>query len=306
MNRIIILLLVSVSVNAQQLAPLTVEKIMRDPKWIGVAPSNFFWSEDSKLVYFQWNPENLPGDSLYAVSLTNLTLSKVSPVVRRQLPSFGQYNQAHTKKVFEKNGDVFLLDILTNKTIPITNSVERESNPSFSHDEKKVLFVVNSNLFSWDISNGAFAQLTDFKKGTTKSDPKLSEQEKWLKADQLAYMQILKERNTSKKLSEKNQKGDKPRRPKEIYLDDKNVDNVQASPDGKYITYRVSKPATPKNTIVPNYVTESGFTEDISARTKVGASQNAQELFVYDIAKDTALVVKTDQIAGIFDSPEYR
>jgi len=306
MNRIIILLLVSVSVNAQQLAPLTVEKIMRDPKWIGVAPSNFFWSEDSKLVYFQWNPENLPGDSLYAVTLTNLTPSKVSPVVRRQLPSFGQYNQAHTKKVFEKNGDVFLLDILTNKTIPITNSVERESNPSFSHDERKVLFVVNSNLFSWDISNGAFAQLTDFKKGTKKSDPKLSEQEKWLKADQLAYMQILKERNTSKKLSEKNQKGDKPRRPKEIYLDDKNVDNVQASPDGKYITYRVSKPASPKNTIVPNYVTESGFTEDISARTKVGASQNAQEFFVYDIAKDTVLVVKTDQIAGIFDSPEYR
>jgi dipeptidyl aminopeptidase/acylaminoacyl peptidase len=306
MQRIFILLLISVSVNAQQLAPLTVEKIMRDPKWMGVAPSNFFWSEDSKQVYFQWNPENFPGDSLYTVSLTNLNPSKVNPAVRRQLPSFGQYNQARTKKVFEKNGDVFLLDVVTNKLTPITNSVERESNPSFSHDEKKIFFVVASNLFSWDISNGTFVQLTDFKKGTKKSDPKLSEQEKWLKADQLAYMQILKERNANKKLSEKNQKGDKPKRPKEIYLDDKNVDNVQVSPDGKYITYRLSKPATPKSTIVPNYVTESGFTEDISSRTKVGATQNAQELFVYDIAKDTVLSVKVDQIAGIFDAPEFK
>jgi hypothetical protein len=35
---------------AQQLAPLTVEEIMRDPKWIGVAPSNLTWAEDSKLM----------------------------------------------------------------------------------------------------------------------------------------------------------------------------------------------------------------------------------------------------------------
>jgi len=306
MKKIFLLLFIITSAEAQQLAPLTVEKIMRDPKWIGVAPSNFFWSEDGKQIYFQWNPEKLSGDSLYSVSLTNLTPTKVSPSLRRQLPSFGQYNLARTKKVFEKNGDVFLLDVTSGKTIQITNSVERESNPSFSFDEKKVLFVANTNLFSWEIGSGAFTQLTDFRKGTKKSDPKLSEQEKWLKADQLEYMQVLKERNTNKKLSERNQKGDKPKRPKEIYLDDKMADNIQLSPDGYYITYRISKSVSSKNTIVPNYVTESGFTEDISSRTKVGATQSMQDLFVYDIAKDTLLQVKTDQIVGIFDSPEFK
>ncbi len=119
-------------------------------------------------------------------------------------------------------------------------------------------------------------------------------------------MQVLKERNTKRKLSEKSQKADRPKRPKEIYLDDKNADNIQLSPDGKYITYRVSKPAISKNTFVPNYVTESGFTEDISSRTKVGANQSLQELFVYNIAKDTVLQVMTDQIAGIFDVPEFK
>jgi len=306
MQRIFLFFLIVASAEAQQLAPLTVEKIMRDPKWIGVAPSNFFWSEDSKQIYFQWNPEKLPGDSLYTVSLTNLTPSKVSPIVRRQLPSFGQYNLARTKKVFEKNGDVFMLDVVSGKTIQITNSVERESSPSFSFDETKILFIANTNLYSWEIGNGAFAQLTDFKKGIKKSEPKLSEQEKWIKADQLAYIEVLRERNTNKKLSEKNQKGDRPKRPKEIYLDDKIADNIQLSPDGKYISYRISKPATTKNTIVPNYVTESGFTEDISSRTKVGATQNGQDLFVYDIAKDTLLQVKTDQIDGIFDAPEFK
>ncbi len=307
MKKIFFLLLIGFSVEAQQLTPLTVEKIMRDPKWIGTAPSNFFWSEDGKEIYFQWNPEKLPGDSLYKVSTTNLSPVKVTAAERRKLPSvFGQYNQARTKKVYEKNGDIFLLDIPSNKIIQITNSVERESNPTFSFDEKKVLFLLSSNLFSWDTGSGSFTQLTDFRKGIKKADPKLSEQEKWLKTDQLAYMQILKERNANKKLSEKNQKADKPKRPKEIYLDDKTADNIQLSPDEKFITYRVSKNASPKNTIVPNYVTESGFTEDISSRTKVGATQNAQELYVYDIAKDTVLAVKTDQITGIFESPEFK
>ncbi|HLZ16104.1 MAG TPA: hypothetical protein VKQ08_03655, partial [Cyclobacteriaceae bacterium] len=162
MKKMFFFLLICASVEAQQLAPLTVEKIMRDPKWIGVAPSNVFWGEDSKQVYFQWNPEKLAGDSLYAISVSSPTPVKVNPLVRRQLPSpFGDYNSARTKKVYEKNGDIFLLDVLTGKATPVTNSVDRESNPVFSSDEKKILFIANGNLYRWETGSGAFAQLTD-------------------------------------------------------------------------------------------------------------------------------------------------
>ena len=98
----------------------------------------------------------------------------------------------------------------------------------------------------------------------------------------------------------------RPKRPKEIYLDDKFVDLQQLSPDGKYVTFRLTKKSTNKSTIVPNYVTASGFTEDISARTKVGTTPDAQEFFVYDIKRDTVLQVKTDSIPGITEVPEYR
>jgi len=307
MKKVFLLLLIIPSAFAQQLAPLTVEKIMRDPKWMGVAPSNITWSDDGKLIYFNWNPENNPGDSLYSISLSNRTPLKVSAAVRRSLPSgFGSYNKSYSKKLYEKGGDLFLLEIPTGKITQITNTLDRESNPSFSADERKLLFVANTNLFSWEIGTGSFAQLTDFKKGPKRPDAKSSEQEKWLKADQLAYFDVLKQRGDNQKASEKNRKADQPKRPKEIYLDDKNINNIQLSPDGKFITYVLTKNANAKSTIVPNYVTESGFTEDIPARTKVGAAQNVSELFVYDITKDTVLSVKTDEIAGIFDSPEYK
>lgn len=307
MKKLLFILFIPALSWSQTLSQLTVEKIMRDPKWIGVSPSNISWSEDSKQVYFLWNPEKLSGDSLYSITPTNPSPSKVTPALRRQLPSnFGSYNSQRTKKTYEKNGDIFLLDIAANKLIQITNSVDRESGPAFSFDEKKITFIANNNLFSWSIESGAFTQLTDFKKGTKRGEPKLSEQEKWLKSDQLVYLQVLKERNADRKLTEKSQKADRPKRPKEIYLDDKNADNMQLSPDEKYIIYRVSKSASTKNTVVPNYVTETGFTEDIASRTKVGAVQTAQEFFIYDITKDTVLQVKTDQIPGITDSPEFK
>lgn len=307
MKKIFILLLISSPTFAQQLAPLTIEKIMRNPKWMGVAPSNVFWAENSKQVYFNWNPENNSGDSLYTVVLPNLKPVKISPLNRRQLPAqFGNYNKMNTQKVYEKNGDIFLVDLDNLRPTQITNTLDRESNPVLSFDEKKVLFNANGNLFSWEADTGKLEQLTDFKKGAKKSDTKISEQEKWLKADQLAYFQILKQRNEDKKASEKSRKADQPKHPKEIYLDEKTADNIQLSPDSKFITYRVTKSATTKSTIVPNYVTESGFTEDISSRAKVGALQNISELFIYDLKGDTILAVKTDDIPGIFDVPEFK
>jgi dipeptidyl aminopeptidase/acylaminoacyl peptidase len=307
MRKILLLSLLTTCAYAQPLTTLTVEKIMRDPKWMGVAPSNINWSDDGKTVYFNWNPDKNAADSLYAITIMNMTPQKVIASRRRSLPNFnGEYTKSKTKKVFEKNGDLFLLDIVTGQSTTITNTVERESNPQFSGDETRILFMTAQNLFSWEIATGTFAQLTDFKKGTKKADTKQSTQEKWLKSDQLAYFQILKERSENRKASEKIRKGDQPKRPKEIYLDDKNLENTRLSPDGKFVTYRLSKSPNPKSTIVPRYVTETGFTEDIAARTKVGSNQSTYEFFVYDIIRDTVLQVKTHDISGIFDEPDFK
>jgi len=308
MKKSLFLVLISFSAFGQQLAPLTVEKIMRDPKWIGVSPTNIDWSEDSRQVYFNWNPENNPGDSLYSASIVAKTPQKVNATIRRGLPtSNGEYNRARNKKVFERNGDIFILDIATGKEMQITDTQEREFGPTFSFNEKKIYATFDANIYSFDLATGGIKQLTDFKRGTKKSETKQNDQEKWLNNDQLAYMQVVRERSEKKKATEKSRKADQPKRPKEIYVDDKNVDNVKVSPDEKYITYRLVKNApNAKNAIVPNYVTESGFTTDIPARAKVGAPQNSYEMFVYDIAKDTVLAIKTNDIPGITDEPDYK
>lgn len=292
--------------QAQSLGELTVEKIMRDPKWIGTAPSGINWSADSKTVYFNWNPEKAPADSLYKITLQSRTPQKVSKKERLSLPAtFGTYNRSFTRMLYERNGDLFLLDVLSAKITQITNTVGRESGASFSGDEKKIIYSLDQNLYAWDIGTGYITQITDFRKGKKSSSPSLSDQEKWLKQDQLAYMQVVKERDDKQNKTRKLQKAEQPRRPKEIYIDDKSVDQPRLTPDGNFVVFRLSKSATTKSTIVPNYVTASGFTEDIQARTKVGAPLGTSELFVYDIKRDTVLQVKTDSIPGISDVPAF-
>lgn len=308
MKKVICMLLLACPALGQPLAPLTVEKIMRDPKWIGVAPSNIYWSEDSKQVYFNWNPQRNLGDSLYVISVTNRTPVAVPPATRKNLAAYaGEYNKSRTRKAYEKNGDLFILDIATGKVTQITNTIAREFNPTFSSDEKRLIFMSELNLFAWDIATGAFSQLTDFKRGNKKSDSKQSEQEKWLNADQLAYFDVLKLRSDNKKAADQARKKNNPRRPKEIWIEDKSIDNLRLSPDENFITYRLVKMASgTKNTVVPNYVTESGFTTDIPSRTKVGSAQNSYEFLVYDIRRDTVLPVKATGLDGIADTPDYR
>ncbi|UTA67378.1 prolyl oligopeptidase family serine peptidase [Emticicia sp. 21SJ11W-3] len=289
-------------------AQLTVEKIMQEPyKWIGTSPGNIFWSEDSKTIYFSWNPDKNKSDSLYKIVLPDKTPLKVTPKERRSLPSQqGTYNKDYSLKVYEKQGELYLLYTNTQKIKQLTSTIEREAGPYFSGDETKIIFTKSGNLFSLNLADGMISQLSNFIVGNKKAEARLNEEEKWLKNDQIALFEILKERKEKKDLTEKNAKADLAKRPKEIYLEGKNLETPMVSPDLRFITYRLSTPAVgAKNTIVPSYVTESGFTEDIPARTKVGSPMSSYESYIYDTKKDTVYQISTKDLAGITQQPEF-
>src|SRR5882757_2823867 len=148
---------------AQKLETLTVEKIMRDPKWIGVAPSNIRWSDDSKSIYFNWNPKGADRDELFAITPANINPVKVSIDEQKALaPQFGIWNKKHTLKLYEKNGDIYLSDPKMGKVQQLTSTTDRESNPAFSGDGSKVLFVRGDNLYALKINGGELTQLTNF------------------------------------------------------------------------------------------------------------------------------------------------
>ena len=300
-------------VFAQSLAPLTVEKIMRDPKWIGVSPSDPLWSADGKTLYFNWNPDKAPADSLYYITSENKIPQKVT-VFQKQNIVYARdirFNADRTMYVYAKDDDIFIVNSKTGKIKRITQTTLKESNPSFSFNDTRVIYLNDHNVFAWDITNGEIIQLTNFQKGNpppaTDSNKKLNSQEEWLKKDQLQWMEVLKERKEKKDAKaayEKNLPQKKILKP--IYTGDKTISGITVSSNARFITYILSKPAgNTQKTIIPNYVTATGFTEDINGRTKVGAAPDSSELFVFDREKDTVIAFKTDSIPGILDLPDY-
>jgi len=328
------LLLFTISVQSfsqQKLDKLTVEKIMRDPKWIGTSPSSTVWSNDGSTLYFFWNPNNEPSDSLYYITLANKTPVKAT-VAQKQaylpLNAF-TYNLPRTAFVYAKDGDIFYTDIKTNSHRRITQTVDIETNPQFSFNQTKIVYNRNSNLYAWDIATGETMQLTNIRaaeaaapaqttggfqrgggggaqgRGTT-ANANANQQEDWLKNDQLQTFDVLRTRKEKTDLITVYNNNTRRKDIRSISIEDKTMQGLQVSPDGRFVSYAlIRQPANAKNTIVPNYVTESGFTTDINGRTKVGAAQRTIEFFIYDRDRDTVWSIKPDSIPGIKELPDY-
>ena len=292
--------------QAQELGKLSVDKIMRDPVWMGISPSNVQWSADSKTVYFQWASANEKKSSWYFITIGNKTPQKLSKEAEIALPSFrGTLNEAKTKKLYEKNGDIFILDIKSGVSKQITNTLDRESGVAYTANETAIIYQRGDNLYQQSLIDGNLQQITNFTRTRKRPDAKLNAQEKWLKEEQLQLFDIIKKQEEERKENQSEIKFRTVKRPKELSLDDAFLSGLQLSPKGDFVAYRLTKRADGKIAEVPNYVDDSGFTTNIGTRTKVGAAQSTSVCYIYDTKRDTAFAIKTSNLPGIKDLPDY-
>ena len=311
-SSIFLLLLFFQNFGQQKLDKLTVEKIMSDPKWMGTSPSNIQWSNDGKFIYFNWNPEKGLSDSVYYITLSNKTPTKATPTEIQSFRATGNhtYNATRSAYVYAKDGDIFYVELKTGKTRRITQTADAETNPQFSFNDAKVAYTRSPNLFVWDTATGETMQLVNMHTGNPppkSSTANLSQQEEWLKTDQLTYFEVLKTRKEKRDKAEAyNKTLPKAKELRNIYLEEKTLQGLGLSPDGRFIHYRLFRAAPGKPTIVPSYVTETGFTTDITARTKVGVVPGNSEFFIYDRERDSVFAIKVDStFPGIRDLPDY-
>ena len=293
------LVLGSVGSSFAQLSPLTVEKIMRDPKWMGTSPSNYRWSDNSRFLYFNWNPEGKDKSQVYRLDVASkkYELSSDSLAKLDEAPQY-IFNQDKTLAVFEREGDLYVKN--KEKVKRLTETIERENPLSFLLNDELV-FQRNENVYTLDLNNNTVRQLTNFQRGVApKAGQKLSDQDEWLKKDQEQLFEVFKEED---RLKDKTKKKENK---KTLYLGDAYFGGLSVSPDGQFITYRLIYPAKGnRNTIVPDFITRSGYVEDLNMRTKVGNELTQFKSFVYKVKQDTALEVKASNIPGIKDLPAY-
>ena len=109
--------------SLQNLSDLKIEEIMKGERFVGYQPTNIHWGEDNETIYFKWNPEMDALRSWYKVPFSGGDPSKLSLEERKTLVENGEYNKERTKKVFVRDGDIYLYDIIKNQQVALTQTV---------------------------------------------------------------------------------------------------------------------------------------------------------------------------------------
>ncbi|MDN3596125.1 S9 family peptidase [Zunongwangia endophytica] len=298
----------SISLQAQQ-SELSVEKIMQDPEWMGTFPSRIQWGIDSENIYFQYNLEKDPDDSLYKINLSKHSeIIKVSQAEKENMiPRYGDYNDKRSEILFTEDGKLVLYNIRKASRTALLNLGEGIRDPQFMADESKVSFVLNNNAFVYNLDNGSITKLTNISKGTKVKDKeeKLSDKNQWIQDENLDLLEVVNQRKEKSEASKAYRKSILEREPYTFYIGDKQISGISISPNGKYVSFNLIKRERGDNTEVPNYVDQSGYTKDLPARSKVGDDITKVELALYNIEKDTVFMVSTEDLEGIKDLPDY-
>src|SRR5262245_13337454 len=192
----------------------------------------------------------------------------------------------------------------------ITSTVDGENSPRFTKDQKYIVFTRQNNLYRMALDGGQLTQLTDVRTdgapaeaapqrgfggggrgqrqqsgggdGST-SQQRGNESQEFIKKEERELIEAVRERAQNREEQEAKRKQREKRKPFTLPAG-QSVANLQLSPDGRCVLASFTqRPSGAKNTIVPSYVTESAYTEDIPSRNKVGDEQNRTRLAVISV-----------------------
>jgi dipeptidyl aminopeptidase/acylaminoacyl peptidase len=307
--------------------PLTIDSIMPGPNLVGYEPAQVRWSGDSQRVYFQWKQYAQKSDEpldTYVVNRDGSGLRKLSDEEVKTAPPLGGDSTLDKQRtVYARDGDIFVYDASTGATRQITKTSESEANPHFLRDGKRIYFTRSNNLYVMSLDTGDLVQMTDIAAAGAAATPAAAagagagrggrggrgeeaapttageaargtDSQEYLKKEQKDLFETVRERAARRQEDEDKRKKDNPRKPFTLQAR-QSVMSLQLTPDEKFITAAISENGNAKPTIVPNYVTESAYTEDERGRSDVGDTQNTTRLAL--IAADTGEVKWVD--AGI-------
>src|SRR5690349_15169657 len=247
---------------------LTVDSIMRGPRLVGYTPTGVYWSQDSQKVYFRWKQAEEPRlkeMSLYVVNRDGSGLRRLSEEEARLAPpANGELSKDKTKTLFAEDGNVFLYDHVKRERRTLIKTSEAELNPHFTFDQKSIYFTRQNNLYVMSIDGSSLEQLTDIRipsspsSAITGSLPQSNDGQEFLKKEERTLLDAVRERAEQREEQEAKRKQRDTRKPFNLATGE-SVGSLNLTPNGKFVIAGIAEPSHTKGTIVPNYVTESGY-----------------------------------------------
>ncbi|MFO7867550.1 MAG: S9 family peptidase [Candidatus Aminicenantes bacterium] len=265
---------------------LTIGEIMEGEEFIGSSPSAPMWSLDSRYLYFRWKKPEKTQENFYRWEKSSREIQKIEiedmlqspPVIQegrysRFFFEAGQrliYNRDKSQALLLRDGDISLLDVPSGKITPFILTDERASSAGFSFDQKKIVFVSSENLFLLSLEDGTLQQMTSFSRKDPPQPEKPGEILKWYRDQQIELFKEFQKRQTQEGRTPSLSLGPAKKRRKPFHLKkEQSAYHLEITPAEKKVIFFLSEEIPEaKETIVPDYVTRSGYTQTIRSHTK--------------------------------------
>jgi dipeptidyl aminopeptidase/acylaminoacyl peptidase len=259
---------------------LTVDNIMRGPDLVGYPPENLRWSADSRTLFFDWRRPGEDEPSTYSVGRDGATPLKLSDEQKQSAPpANGRWDAAHKRVLFAERGDIVMIDAAGTRHT-VTKTTAAESSPRWAKHDTAITYVREGNLFLVPVDGVGVQQLTD--NAPKKTDPRLTDSQKFIREEEEKLLEAVKEAKDRKKRADEKDKQDKL--PGLELQERQTATDLMLSPDDTHVFVLVSeRPAAARTVVVPNWVNETGYVEDIPGRTAVGDAQNRLLLAVLNL-----------------------
>jgi len=262
---------------------LSVANIMRGPGHVGEPPSRVRWSDSGEWVYFFWKPGGRPWHedaALYRVRARGGEPERLSDTAADSLAPLlqtGDVSRDRRWRVVSSNGDLYLIDRRNDSMRRLTQTTARETSPVFSADAQTVYYLgdgpAGSNILAIDLGRGGIRQLTDIRKGPAPKDPEEPTGQKgFLKRQQEELFEHIRRARERQEADKARREAREARELQPIYLEkDEVVQSLAVEPRGSYAIIEVEKPSNDvTRTLIPDWITASGYTETREVRAKVG------------------------------------
>ncbi|MFO7260815.1 MAG: prolyl oligopeptidase family serine peptidase [bacterium] len=271
---------------------LSVANIMRGPEHVGSPPTAIRWTDDSRWIYFRWKPGGRPWHeepALYRVPASGGTPERLSDEAADSLGvllATGDISPDERWRVVAYEGDLWLIDRRSLAVRRLTHTRTAESNPVFGHDGRTIYFVQENNVFSMSLDGGSVRQLTDIRAGSPPEERQAAGQRRFLEEQQKELFEHIRREVERRDEMRRRREAREARNVKTVYISpEERVQAIAPEPGGRYAVLHVYKPARDaRRTIVPDYVTASGYTENVDARAKVGDAQSEARLGLVDLS----------------------
>ena len=264
---------------------LTVDSIMRGSDLVGYPPTGLRWAADSQNLYFDWRKPTEDKASTYVVGRAGGTPRKLSEDEAKNIPppAGGRWDKARRRVLFVDGGDIVMVDAVSGSRRLLTKTAGAESSPRWARNETHVTWMREGNLFIAPIDAGGspvLTQLTDI--APRRPEPRLTDSQRFLRDEEEKLIDFVEKQKAEKKKAEDEQK--KSKLPTFELQDRQTAADLMLSPDDTHVFVVIAERAVGmKPTIVPNYVTETGYTEDIPGRSNVGDTQDRRLLGVLNL-----------------------